>query len=108
MSARYWMKEPCKHCPFREDVPPFLHPDRGAELAYGTQNKYQEFFCHKTLEHDDECEDGFVGSSSLVCAGHLSMQVQDGIVAAPNGFTPSPLVYGDCYQMADAYEDAGR
>lgn len=53
-----YMKKPCQHCPFRSDVTPFLHPERGEELAYGSQNPYWSFACHKTTECDEDSEDG--------------------------------------------------
>ena len=40
-----FMKEPCKHCPFRRDVKPYLHPERAATIAYAAQNPYNSFYC---------------------------------------------------------------
>jgi hypothetical protein len=99
-----FMKNPCEHCPFRRDVKPFLTPERGEELAYATENPYNSFPCHKTLEHDDE--DTFVGEDSKECAGFLSMQHEAcGSTAYDGeGFEPSPLVYDDSFAMAQAYE----
>lgn len=48
------MKAPCKHCPFRSDVKPYLTPHRREELAYAAQNPYNSFPCHKTTVSDEE------------------------------------------------------
>lgn len=106
MSA-WFMKEPCQHCPFRRDVKPFLHPERGAQLAYLTENPYSEFTCHKTTVPDDDSEFGEMRATdkSLTCAGFLSMQIENGGRKCPDGFEPSELTYGEAYEMASAYED---
>lgn len=101
------MKQPCKHCPFRNDVKPFLHPRRAEELAYSTQNPYNSFPCHKTTEHDDESEDGEmrVTETSKECAGFLTMKAQNG-ERVPEGFEPAwEICYIDPYDMIQAYED---
>ena len=65
-----------KHCPYRNDVTPFLTAERGAELAYLTQNPYNSFTCHKTLEEDDESGEGIVGETSLL----LSLIFELGVI----------------------------
>lgn len=102
-----YMKQPCKHCPFRNDVKPFLHPRRAEELAYATQNPYNSFPCHKTTEHDDESETGemMVTETSKECAGFLTMKAQAG-ERVPEGFEPAwEICYIDPYDMVQAYED---
>lgn len=102
-----FMKQPCKHCPFRNDVKPFLHPRRAEELAYSTQNPYNSFPCHKTTEHDDDSEDGemMVTENSKECAGFLTMKAQNG-ESVPEGFEPAwEICYIDPYDMVQAYED---
>lgn len=101
-----YMKKPCQHCPYRKDVKPFLTEARAEELAYLPQNQYNEFHCHKTLDHDDNggtC----VGSESQLCAGFLTMSAcYNGEDSLPEGFEPA---YGLCYEdpmdMISAYED---
>jgi hypothetical protein len=106
VNDRWFVKKPCQHCPFLRDVTPFLHPHRGEELAYLTENRYSEFHCHKTLGHDDEGDgDTMVVDGSLTCAGFLSMQVEWGGASCPEGFTPSADVYSEPYEMAQAYAD---
>lgn len=100
-----FVKKPCKHCPFRNDVKPFLHPDRAAEIAYATQNPYSTFYCHKTTEADDEDGDCFATEESKECAGFLTLRAQGG-EEVPKGFEPSwAIVYTDAYEMIDAYEE---
>lgn len=102
-----FIKKPCAHCPYRADVKPFLTPERGEELAYAASNPYNTFYCHKTLEHDDEEGDTCVGGESKVCAGFLSLQhnVNGKTWYDAEGFKPSNNVYCDEYEMAQAYED---
>lgn len=102
-----FVKKPCAQCPYRRDVKPFLHPARGEELAYAAQNPYNTFHCHKTLGHDDDEGDTCVTSASKVCAGFLTLQHNENGSTAydSDGFTPSDEVYGDCYEMADAYAE---
>jgi len=104
MSERWFTKKPCQHCPYLRDVRPFLTPERGEELAYLTENPYNSFHCHKTLDHDEDGET-YAGSASLMCAGFLSMQVEWGGARCPDGFTPSEDVYSEPYEMADAYAE---
>lgn len=107
---RWFMKEPCQHCPFRRDVPPFLHPERGAQLAGLTENRYSDFLCHKTTVPDEESEWGEmrVTAKSLTCAGFLSMQIEWGGAPCPPGFEPSEAVYSEPGEMIDAYADPSR
>jgi hypothetical protein len=107
MSRRWFAKKPCAHCPYRRDVKPFLHPERGEELAYHTKNPYGDFPCHKTTVEDEDSADGemMVTKESLTCAGFLSMQIEWGGRDCPEGFTPSDLVYAEPSDMADAYAE---
>ncbi|PDT15857.1 hypothetical protein CO670_15280 [Rhizobium sp. J15] len=100
-----FMKEPCAHCPYRRDVRPFLRIERGYELAFLAQNKYNEFFCHKTLDHDDEEGETCIGEKSLICAGFLTLQINESGARVPNGFEPSILAYDNTHEMQEAYED---
>jgi hypothetical protein len=100
--AQYYMKEPCAHCPFRFDVKPFLHPQRGEELAYHAQNPYNSFPCHKTTVYDEESEEMATTTTSKECAGFLTLQINEG-ASCPDGFTPSDKVYESSSEMAEAY-----
>lgn len=108
----WYMKTPCKDCPFRRDVVPFLHPDRGAELAYHAQNPYNSFTCHKTTVSDEEFGgDGLemvCTDASKECAGFMTLQINEG-AHIPEGFTPAyDLVYGDSWEMRETYEEAAE
>lgn len=105
-----YMKKPCKHCPFRSDVKPFLHPERAADIAFSAQNRFADFPCHKTTE-DSEDEDGYgvrvYGENTKTCAGWLTLRANElGEKYLPKGFEPSwELCYTEAYEMADAYEE---
>ena len=103
------MKKPCKHCPYRKDVKPFLTPERGEELAYHAQNPYNSFTCHKTTVSDEEFggegEEMVATQHSKQCAGFMTLQINQGI-ECPDNFEPSEDVYEDSYEMANAYADA--
>lgn len=103
-----FVKKPCKRCPFRNDVTPYLHPDRAAEIAYASQNPYSDFPCHATYEYDgEEDHQGRATgdfSRAKTCAGFLTMRAQDG-EDVPDGFEPSwEICYIDPHEMIDAYE----
>lgn len=104
-----FVKKPCKKCPFRSDVTPYLHPERAEELAYSSLNPFSDFICHSTFEYDGD-EDDFGRPSgdfsrSKTCAGFLTLRAQDGEVV-PKGFEPSwELCYTDPYEMIEAYTE---
>lgn len=108
MAADHIMKKPCKHCPYRNDVLPFLTPERGEELAYMAQNKYNSFPCHKTTEYDEDEDDMVVTSTSKQCAGFVTLQCNEGM-EVPEGFEPAwKIVYTDAYEMSEAYSPEYR
>lgn len=104
----YFMKEPCKHCPFRRDVRPFLHPDRASDIAYAAENPYSSFPCHKTTVSDEEFggegDERLAVETSKECAGFLTLRAQAG-EDVPQGFQPAwEKCYTDSFEMIDAYE----
>jgi hypothetical protein len=102
---KHFMKSPCKHCPFRRDVKPFLHPERAYEIAIAAQNPYNSFPCHKTTEPDEDGEEMLVTQDSKECAGFLTLRAQEG-ERIPEGFEPAwDLVYTDAFEMYQVYED---
>lgn len=101
-----FMKAPCKHCPFRNDVKPFMHPERAEELAYAAENKYSSFACHKTTEYNEYFDDMECTERSKECAGFLTLRAQLG-EEVPEGFEPAwEICYVDTYDMIYAYEEA--
>lgn len=105
------MKKPCKHCPYRNDVKPFLTPERGEELAYFAQNKYNSFPCHQTTEYNDDSEYGDTRVetvNSKTCAGFVTLQCNEGMTI-PKGFEPAfKIVYTDAFEMSQAYSEEYR
>jgi hypothetical protein len=108
-----FMAAPCKHCPFKRDVKPFLHPHRAYDIATNAENRYGSFPCHKTTEEDDsEWADGemMVVETTKECAGHLYMHsVANGSTFYDEeGFEPKAEwnCYEDSWEMQDAYLDA--
>lgn len=100
-----FVKVPCKHCPFRNDVTPYLHPDRATEIAYVASNPYSSFPCHKTTEYNEETDELEETNASKQCAGMLTMRAQAG-ERTPKGFEPAwELCYIDEWEMIQAYED---
>ncbi len=51
---KYDLVRPCAHCPFRNDIPPYLTADRVAEIWDSLERG--EFACHETTKHDEEGE----------------------------------------------------
>ena len=99
-----FVKKPCKHCPFRNDVTPYLHPERAAEIAYAAQNPFSSFPCHKTTVPDDDGYEMLVTDDSKECAGFLTLRAQDGEYV-PDDFEPAwELCYTGPSEMIDAYE----
>ena len=56
MKTRYTLAGPCANCPFRNDQPAYLRPERireiGEALLFG-----QDFWCHKTVDHGDDADE---------------------------------------------------
>ena len=63
---------PCKDCPFRNDIEPFLTKGRAQEIVEGITDLQGTFACHKTTKpsDDDDCE-MLVVKKSEHCAGAM-------------------------------------
>jgi len=109
MNDNYFMKKPCKHCPYRHDVKLFLTPERGEELAYYAGNEYNSFPCHTPTEHDEDSDGesySYATEKSLQCHGFMVLQHIETNCDLPEGFEPAyDLIYEDSYAMIDAYEN---
>ena len=100
-----FVKKPCNKCPFRTDVKPFLHPDRAYEIAISAYSPYDDFHCHKTIEHDEN-GDGYSTDKSKLCAGWLTMKAGETDRGVPKGFEPSwENIYENPHDMADTYRE---
>ena len=105
-----YMKQPCKNCPFRVNVKPYLPPERAAEIAYAASNPYSDFTCHATIEYDgdEDIQGKSTGdfSRAKTCAGFLTLRAQLG-EDLPDGFEPAwEICYIDDWDMIKAYEEA--
>ena len=68
------LRRPCKHCPFRTDVPGFLSFERALEIIDMLVRQDGTFACHETTvesEHDDG--EMVVTEKSEHCAGATIM-----------------------------------
>lgn len=72
------MTNPCAECPFRNDRPGYITPERAREIMRGITDLQQTFTCHKTTvesDTDDSDEDGqgdmIDGPNPQHCAGAL-------------------------------------
>jgi hypothetical protein len=65
----YTLTSPCKNCPFRTDVKPYLTLARAASIANSVADG-ATFSCHNTNEFDD---DGEASKEGQHCAGALIM-----------------------------------
>ena len=104
-----YVKKPCKNCPFRNDITPYLHPERAYNLAESASNPYNDFICHATFEYDgdEDIQGRPTGdfSKSKTCAGFLTLRAQEGL-ETPEGFEPSwEICYVDAYDMGQAHQD---
>lgn len=83
--AGYALKTPCRDCPFRSDIEPYLRPGRAQEIAQ-TLLDGGGFACHKTVDYSDSLDDlesesygqGRVTADSQQCAGALATMERGG------------------------------
>lgn len=104
-----YVKKPCKSCPFRNDVKPYLHPNRAEEIAYAASNPCSNFTCHSTIEYDgdEDIQGRSTGdfSKAKTCAGFLTLRAQEGL-DTPEEFEPSwDICYIDASEMINSYEN---
>ncbi len=76
--GRYSLRVPCKRCPFRTDVPPYLR--RAESIAEGI-DRGGDFACHRTTvkAEDDEGSSILVDDPAVskVCAGSLAIMIRE-------------------------------
>lgn len=70
MSKPYTLTTPCKDCPFRTDVAPFLSHDRARSIADDCSES-ANFYCHKTVDYDSDDGASTISGRARVCAGFL-------------------------------------
>lgn len=64
---KYTLKRPCKKCPFRNDIRPYLRPERYIEIVEGGS-----FSCHETVDYSEDST-GKETNNTQACAGRLIM-----------------------------------
>lgn len=69
---RFNVSQPCSDCPFREDVPPFLHPAPARDIVEALVLQGLPFVCHETVDYDVE-PDERVTADTKHCAGAVYM-----------------------------------
>lgn len=82
MSKPYTLKSPCKDCPFRSDVAPYLSPERAQEIMNDSCED-SNFYCHKTVDYSGDDSEGRVVEKSRVCAGFLVTMEKEGRANQP-------------------------
>lgn len=71
------LTKPCKDCPFRSDVRPYLTTRRVREIIAGLIGAQATFACHKTTKCDDEGET-IETRKTEHCAGALILLERQG------------------------------
>lgn len=63
---------PCKHCPFRTDIAPFLRPERAREIADSLE-RGDDFPCHSTVDYgeDSDGQETADTGNAARCAGAM-------------------------------------
>lgn len=67
------LKRPCKDCPFRTDVIPYLRPSRAREITDSLIRQQGTFSCHKTNDFGGDDGEAIETSKTQHCAGATIM-----------------------------------
>lgn len=70
------LKRPCKNCPFRKDVVPFLRPARVRQILTDITVHDQSFVCHNTIDYEED--EPVIDQQSQHCAGASIFLMQTG------------------------------
>lgn len=73
--------KPCAHCPFRNDVRPYIRTSRVREI-WEAAKRGDHFVCHETVDYDLPADAPDPGRRA--CAGFLIVARRDGLL---NGLT---------------------
>lgn len=75
---KFNLKRPCKDCPFRTDIHPYLNADRVREITDALMTGNSTFACHETTEYNEEEGDMASTKDSSHCAGAMIfLEVQE-------------------------------
>ena len=77
---KHELSHPCKDCPFRTDVHPYLREGRVREISKGIL-RGDSFWCHRTTEYSDETDDMAGTVNSKECAGEAIYTAHQGVSA---------------------------
>lgn len=72
VAMKYDLRKPCPHCPFRNDIKPYLTAERVQDIQDGLVRG--DFACHETTVFDDDADDTVVTENSQHCAGALILK----------------------------------
>ena len=99
------MKRPCKSCPFRRDVKPYLTRWFGFDLAFRTRYYDSKFYCHETVDYSSRKRSPRRTANAQLCRGFAILRAQE----AGNRFVEdADLVYRSMGEMVAAYAEKGR
>jgi hypothetical protein len=73
--SRYTLPGPCSNCPFRNDQPSYLRPERVVEIGTAILNQ-EDFMCHKTVDYTED--EGRTAAKTRVCGGALATLDREG------------------------------
>lgn len=97
------MNPPCKGCPFRRDVEPYLRRERGIALALGTRQRDNKFYCHETINYGARSKVKRMANAEI-CRGFAILRAQE----SGNRFVKDhELVYRSIGEMIAAYLEHG-
>lgn len=81
----YTLTTPCKNCPFRSDIQPYLTTARAQNISDDLDDA--TFYCHKTLDYDRAEEDTLddegpddsriIGNRARACAGAMILMEKE-------------------------------
>lgn len=80
LARRYSLRTPCRKCPFRTDVEPYLRTGRAEEIAHAL-HQGGEFPCHETTVPAETADGGSTlveGPRSRFCAGAMATMEREG------------------------------
>jgi hypothetical protein len=68
---KFELTTPCKHCPFRNDIPSYLTRGAAEEISYNITEMQQTFACHKTTGNEED-EEGWSHTVELPDSQHCA------------------------------------
>ncbi len=81
------LKSPCKNCPFRKDVEPYISEARCKDIVFALTKDNKTFACHKTVDYNDIDEESREVKKNINeshCAGALIVMERNNIAQNNN------------------------